>query len=42
MAIDNIIERLSGSDIKVVRLGHPGRVNDSALKYTIDAHLKKR
>lgn len=43
IAIDNIVEKLAinakGSKLKFVRLGHPARLLDSVLKYSLDYNL---
>jgi len=37
IAVDNLVERLANHNVKMVRLGHPGRVLDSIAKYCLDA-----
>lgn len=37
IAVDNLVERLANHNVKMVRLGHPGRVLDSIAKYSLDA-----
>ena len=37
IAVDNLVERLANHNVKMVRLGHPGRVMDSITKYSLDA-----
>ncbi|MFQ3576052.1 MAG: AAA domain-containing protein [Cytophagales bacterium] len=38
-AVDVLVERLSQENIKVARIGHPARVNESLLNLTIDAQI---
>lgn len=37
IAVDNLVERLAIHNVKMVRLGHPGRVMDSVTRYSLDA-----
>lgn len=37
IAVDNLVERLANHNVKMVRLGHPGRIMDSIIKYSLDA-----
>ncbi|XP_021935214.1 DNA-binding protein SMUBP-2-like [Zootermopsis nevadensis] len=37
IAVDNLVERLANHNVKMVRLGHPGRVMDSITRYSLDA-----
>jgi ATP-dependent RNA/DNA helicase IGHMBP2 len=37
IAIDNLVEKLANQNVKMVRLGHPGRVMDSITRYSLDA-----
>lgn len=37
IAIDNLVEKLANHNVKMVRLGHPGRVMDSITRYSLDA-----
>ncbi|XP_065654259.1 DNA-binding protein SMUBP-2 isoform X2 [Hydra vulgaris] len=39
IAVDNIVERLSKTDMKVIRLGHPARALNEVQKFTLDAVL---
>lgn len=39
MAVDNLVERLAKSKVKVLRLGHPARLLESIQKYSLDAVL---
>lgn len=38
-AIDLLVEKLSDKKVEVVRLGHPARVTDQALEYTLDVKM---
>lgn len=37
IAVDNLLERLARNRIKVVRLGHPARVNKELQRFSLDA-----
>ena len=37
IAVDNLLERLVKNRIKVVRLGHPARVNKEMQRFSLDA-----
>ena len=37
IAVDNLLERLVKNRTKVVRLGHPARINKELQKYSLDA-----
>lgn len=37
IAVDNLVERLANHNVKMVRLGHPGRMMDSITRYSLDA-----
>lgn len=39
MAVDNLVERLVKSKVKVLRLGHPARLLESIQKHSLDAVL---
>ena len=39
MAVDNLLEKLAKNKIKVIRLGHPARVQSELQKYSLDAML---
>lgn len=39
VAVDNLVERLAATEVKVVRLGHPARVMPSVEALTLDALL---
>ena len=39
--MDNLVERLAVSGVKIVRLGHPARLLQSTQNFTLDAVLKK-
>ncbi|XP_059090373.1 DNA-binding protein SMUBP-2-like [Tigriopus californicus] len=39
VAVDNLLARLVKNRIKVVRLGHPARVNVKLQKFSLDAHI---
>ncbi|KAK7023360.1 DNA-binding protein SMUBP-2 [Halocaridina rubra] len=39
LAVDNLVERLSATGVRVVRIGHPARVTPLTLKHTLDALL---
>ncbi len=39
-AVDNLVEGLVDKGLKVVRLGHPFRVNETLLSHTLDAKLE--
>jgi superfamily I DNA and/or RNA helicase len=36
VAVDNIVEKLNGSKVKVLRIGHPARILPSVLKHSLD------
>lgn len=36
-AVDNLLERLTGSGLRVVRIGHPARVQEDLQSHTLDA-----
>ncbi|KAJ1508576.1 hypothetical protein HMI55_000324 [Coelomomyces lativittatus] len=41
LSVDNIVERLSKTSCKkMVRLGHPARISEAILQYTLDLQLK--
>lgn len=44
VAVDNIVERLAvrlpGSNVKVVRVGHPARMSPAVLDHCLDAQVK--
>lgn len=37
IAVDNLVEKLSDSKIKMVRIGHPARLLPSIVKHSLDA-----
>ena len=37
VAVDNLVERLARAKVKVVRLGHPARVNQGLVQHSLDA-----
>ncbi|KAK2176747.1 hypothetical protein NP493_643g04012 [Ridgeia piscesae] len=39
IAVDNLLERLAGQKVKVIRLGHPARLLASIQRYSLDAIL---
>lgn len=39
VAVDNLVERLVRSKVKVLRLGHPARLLESIQKHSLDAVL---
>ena len=39
MAVDNLLEKLAKNQIKVIRIGHPARVQNELQKYSLDALL---
>ena len=39
MAVDNLLEKLAKNKIKVIRIGHPARVQSELQKYSLDAML---
>nr|XP_045602750.1 DNA-binding protein SMUBP-2-like [Procambarus clarkii] len=39
LAVDNLVERLTVSGVRLVRLGHPARVTHLTQRYTLDAIL---
>uniref|UniRef100_A0A8C9VLU6 DNA-binding protein SMUBP-2 n=1 Tax=Scleropages formosus TaxID=113540 RepID=A0A8C9VLU6_SCLFO len=41
VAVDNLVERLGGGKIKVLRLGHPARLLEAAHQYSLDAVLAR-
>lgn len=41
IAVDNLVERLANHSVKMVRLGHPGRMMDSITRYSLDAVVDK-
>lgn len=38
-AVDNLVERLVAAGLRVVRLGHPARVNEAVLAHTLEAQV---
>ena len=38
-AVDLLVEKLNANDIKAIRLGHPARVTEEALGFTLDAKV---
>lgn len=40
ISVDNMVERLSSSKIKMVRIGHPARLLQSVLDYSMDVNNK--
>ncbi|ESN99731.1 hypothetical protein HELRODRAFT_176491 [Helobdella robusta] len=40
IAVDNLVEKLSDSKLKMVRLGHPARIMPSIVNYSLDAVLE--
>ena len=41
VAVDNLVERLAGPDLKLVRVGHPARASDVARPLTLDAQVER-
>ncbi|MCA8949225.1 MAG: AAA family ATPase [Planctomycetes bacterium] len=41
VAVDNLVERLAGSGLKLVRLGHPARVSEAALAVSLAAQVDR-
>ena len=41
IAVDNLVERLAASRVKVVRLGHPARLVSSVLPHSLDSLLDR-
>ncbi|XP_033095594.1 DNA-binding protein SMUBP-2-like [Anneissia japonica] len=39
VAVDNLVERLAQSKVKIIRLGHPARAHRGIQKYSLDAIL---
>lgn len=39
MAVDNLLDKLSKHKIRVLRLGHPARLNKELLNHSLDAIL---
>lgn len=42
MAVDVLVERLSGEGLNVVRVGHPMRVSEHVLERTLDAQVQRQ
>ena len=42
IAVDNLVQKLSKTGVKVVRLGHPARVTTELQKFSLDAILMNR
>ena len=40
-AVDNLLEKLVSAGLKVVRLGHPARVDQQLTQYTLDAQVSR-
>lgn len=41
VAVDNLVERLSGTPLKIVRLGHPARLLPGIARHSLDAILAR-
>ncbi|KAL4613212.1 DNA-binding protein SMUBP-2 isoform X1 [Arapaima gigas] len=41
VAVDNLVERLAASQVRLLRLGHPARLLESAQEYSLDAVLAR-
>ena len=39
VAVDNLLDKLSKHKIRVLRLGHPARLNQSLVNHSLDAIL---
>lgn len=42
VAVDNLCEPLAAAGVRVVRLGHPARIADTLLPYTLDAQVAEQ
>ncbi|KRX10128.1 P-loop containing nucleoside triphosphate hydrolase [Pseudocohnilembus persalinus] len=41
IAVDNMVERIAGTDLKIVRIGHPARLLNSIKDKCLDAQIRK-
>ncbi|MBK8979509.1 MAG: IGHMBP2 family helicase [Planctomycetes bacterium] len=41
VAVDNLVERLHGPDVRLVRLGHPARLLPQVVEHALDAQLER-
>ncbi len=41
VAVDNLLDKLSKNRIRVLRLGHPARLNQDLVKHSLDAVLSQ-
>ena len=40
-AVDNLLDKLAAAGLKVVRLGHPARVDRQLIRHTLDAQVSR-
>lgn len=39
VAVDNLLEKLAGNNLRLIRLGHPARVHQRLQNYSLDARI---